>query len=118
MSKPNVELLHSVFDMPTRLIASITLECNDAMTIYVHYIHPFQHIHLNYKNFKRSFGLAEIVWNCFIDSDFLARLIAYLQFILECNHAVNIDCVHPFQHVHLNDTISDDKLCGTYVEFI
>ena len=60
MSKLNVELLHLVFDMPTRLIASITLECNDAMTIYVHYLHPFQHIHLNYKNFKRSIGLAEI----------------------------------------------------------
>ena len=48
------------FDMPTRLIASITLECNDAMTIYVHYLHPFHHIHLNYTNFKRSVSLAEI----------------------------------------------------------
>ena len=60
MSKPNMELLHLAFDMPTRLIASITLECNDAVTMYVHYLHPFQHIHLNYKSFKRSFGLAEI----------------------------------------------------------
>ena len=40
------------FDMPTRLIASITLECNDAVTIYVHYLHQFQHIHLNYTNLK------------------------------------------------------------------
>ena len=60
MSKPNVELLHLVFDIPTRLIDSITLECNDAVTIYVHYLHPFQHIHLNCTNFKRSIGLAEI----------------------------------------------------------
>ena len=28
--------------------------------MYVHYLHPFQHIHLNYTNFKRSIGLAEI----------------------------------------------------------
>ena len=60
MSKRNVELLHLVFDIPTRLIDSITLERNDAVTIYVHYLHPFQHIHLNYTNFERSIGLAEI----------------------------------------------------------
>ena len=52
MSRPNVELLHFIFDMPTRVIASITLECNDAVTKYVHYLHPFQHIHLNCKILK------------------------------------------------------------------
>ena len=44
MSQLNVELLHLVFDIPTRLIDSITLECNNAVTIYVHYLHQFQHI--------------------------------------------------------------------------
>ena len=87
------KLLHLVFDMPTRLTASITLECNDAVTTYVHYLHPFQHIYLNYINFKRSSCLTEISKQCEIasfGSEFSARLIAYLQFILECNHAVNI----------------------------
>ena len=54
------KLLHLVFDMPTRLTASITLECNDAVTIYEYYLHPFQHVHLNYTNLKRSIDLAEI----------------------------------------------------------
>ena len=49
MSKPNVELLHFGFYMSTRLIASNILEYIDAVTIYVHCLHPFQHTDLNYK---------------------------------------------------------------------
>ena len=44
MSKPSVELLHFGFYMSARLIAFNIWESNDAVTIYVHCHHTFQHI--------------------------------------------------------------------------